>query len=285
MSSRASKRFLRNRGAVVGACLAVVVVLAALFAPLLAPHDPLRSYYETGLTALGAPVAPSGAFPLGTDRLGRDVLSRLLYGARISLAVGLLGNAVTLLLGLVIGLVSGYFGGRVDAFFMRLADLILSFPFLLLVITLVSILDNQGLMNVVVVLAIVGWTTMARVIRGKVLGLAGLPFVEAARAQGMTHAYILWRHILPNVMGPVIVLATVGIAGVILTESALSFLGLSVPLPHPTWGGMISEGQPYFRTAPWLMFAPGLGILLTVLGFNLLGDGLRDALDPRGTEP
>lgn len=282
MQSRAMKRFLRNRGAVAGAILATAVVLLSLLAPWLAPHDPLYGYYDIGLTNMGAPLPPSDTFLLGTDRLGRDVLSRLLYGSRISLAVGVLGNGVTLSLGLVVGLVTGYFGGWIDTLLMRLTDLILSFPFLLLVITLVSILDNQGIWNVVIVLAIVGWTTMARVIRGKVLSVRNLDFIEAARAQGMSTPYILRKLVLPNVMGPVIVLASVGIASVILTESALSYLGLSVPLPNPTWGGMISEGQPYFRTAPWLMFAPGGAILATVLGFNLLGDGLRDAFDPRG---
>ena len=280
--SRPWKRFYANRGALVGAVLVVLVFSLALLAPVFAPHDPLQPFYETGLTAQGAPVPPGGEFLLGTDRLARDVWSRLLYGARISLLIGVVGNVVVLAIGLVLGLVAGYFGGLVDAFVMRLTDFVLSFPFMLLVITLVTVLDRPGLGNVILVLALVGWTTMARVIRGKVMALAQLPFVEAAVSQGMSHFYILRKLIFPNVLGPLIVLSTVGVAGVILTESVLSYLGLSVPLPSPTWGGMISEGQPYFRTAPWLMFAPGVAILMTVLGFNLLGDGLRDALDPRG---
>ncbi len=273
-------RFRRNRSALVGAALVAWVVAAAVAAPLLAPHDPLE-IFDHGLTEIGAPLPPGKAFWLGSDRLGRDLLSRLLYGARISLLVGVLANFVALGIGLFIGLWAGYFGGRTDTVLMRFANLMLAFPYLLLVIAIVSLLDRRGLGILFVVLGLVGWTTMARVIRSKVLALRELDFVQAARALGVGHAQIIVRHILPNVVGPLVVLATMGIAVMILFESALSYLGLGVPAPVPTWGSMIAEGQPYFRTAPWLVIAPGAAILVTVLGFNLLGEGLRDALDPK----
>lgn len=280
----AAGRFARNRAAVVGAALVLVVLAAALAAPWLDGHTPFGKNSDTGLTALGAPVGPSGEFPMGTDMLGRCVASRLLHGARVSLQVALAATLISVLIGVAIGLVAGYAGGLTDTALMRLVDLVLSFPFLLLVIALAAALRGsgaEGLTAVYIVLGIVGWTTMARVIRGKVLTLREMEFVQGARAIGARPGRILLRHILPNVMGPIVVLATISVAQMILAESTLSYLGLGAPPPTPTWGRMLSEGQPYLRGAPWLVFAPGAAVLVTVLGFNLLGEGLRDALDPK----
>ena len=271
----------RNKSVLIGGFIVLLVSLTSLFAPLLAPHDPMEQHIMEGLTDDGAPVPPCAQFPLGTDRLGRDVLSRLLYGSRVSLKVGVVANTIILCIGVLFGLIAGYYGGWIDQIMLRLVDLILSFPFLLLVIALVSIGGKPGVHNIYIALGIVGWTTLARIARSKVLSIKEKEFVESSRAIGATDAVIILRHILPNIAGPVLVMFTLGIASIILTESVLSYLGLGIQPPAPSWGGMIFEGQPYYRIAPWLIFAPGLAILLTVVGFNLLGDGLRDILDPR----
>lgn len=282
---RAWRRFVRNRGAVAGAVLVAIVVFCALAAPLLTSHDPVAQDIERGLTELGAPTGPSDTYPLGTDSLGRSVWSRLVYGARVSLQVGLVATALALTFGLLVGLIAGYFGGLADSLLMRLVDLVLAFPFLLLAITLAALLRESslgsGTATVYITLGVVSWTTMARVIRGKVLSIREMEFVHGARAIGASPGRILLRHILPNVIGPVIVLATISVAQMILAESTLSYLSLGPPPPTPTWGRMLYEGQVYYRTAPWLIMAPGIAILITVLGFNLLGEGLRDAFDPR----
>jgi ABC-type dipeptide/oligopeptide/nickel transport system permease subunit len=276
------ERFARNRGALVGAVLVAIITLGALFAPLIDQHAPLGKNVAA-LSELGAPGAPSLAYPMGTDMLGRCVSSRILHGARISLEVGILATLIALGIGVFVGLTAGYAGGLVDTLLMRLVDLILAFPFLLLVIALAAVLRQEasGIGPVLVVLGIVGWTTMARVIRGKVLSVREMEFVLAARAMGATRTRILYRHILPNVLGPVVVLGTISVAQMILAESTLSYLGLGAPPPIPTWGRMLSEGTNYKLGAPWLITVPGLAILVTVLGWNLLGEGLRDALDPK----
>ncbi len=278
---RALSRFVANRAAIVGGAIVVAVFLATLVGPLVDAHEPLAKDMAHGVSPLGAPLPPSAEYPLGTDALGRCVLARVLTGARISLEVGMLATLIALVIGVAVGLVAGYAGGLVDTVLMRLIDLILAFPFLLLVIALAAIFRDAGLAAVLVVLGIVGWTTMARVIRAKTLSIREMDYVQGARAVGSGPARILGRHILPNVLGPVVVLATISVAQMILAESTLTYLGLGAPPPTPTWGRMISEGVPYVVGAPWLVMAPGVAILLTVLGFNLLGEGLRDALDPR----
>lgn len=275
------RRLLRHNGVRVGGSLVLLVLLVTLFGPLLAPHDPTDQFFDTGLSPIGAPVGPGGEFPLGTDHLGRDVLSRLLYGARVSMAVGFVATGIVLLIGVTLGLLAGYFRGWVDTLLMRLTDVMLSFPFLLLCIVIAKLRDERGLVNVFLVLGLLGWTTMARVVRGKVLSLREMEYVQAARALGASHTRVIVRHILPNVLGPVVVLATLNVAVTILSESVLSYLGLGVPAPAPSWGQMLQDGQPYYRIAPRLIFLPGVMILITVLGFNLLGEGLRDVLDPK----
>lgn len=282
--SRALTRFSRNRPALAGAVLVLILAIAALMASGLDRHTPYGKNSSTGLTELGAPKPPSGEFPLGTDMLGRCVAARLYHGARLSLQVALLATLIAALLGVVAGLAAGFLGGGVDAALMRIVDLILAFPFLLLSIALAAALRGSGAAGtttVLCVLGIVGWTSMARVVRGKVLTLREMEFVQAARALGAPAHRVLARHILPNVVGPVVVMTTISVAQMILAESTLSYLGLGAAPPEPSWGRMLYEGQPYLRGAPWLVFAPGAAVLVAVLGFNLLGDGLRDALDPK----
>ena len=275
-------RFAANRAALLGAVLVAFVVIAALFAPLIAWHEPDHKNVAHGLSQLGEPLPPSAEFPLGTDALGRCVASRLLYGARISLVVGLLATLMATVVGTLVGLVAGYRGGLTDAVLMRTVDLILSFPFLLLVIALAAIWRDAGLGAVLLVLGTVSWTQVARVVRARALALRESEFVQGARAVGASGVRVVLRHILPNVVGPVVVMATVSVAQMIIAESTLAFLGFGAPPPTATWGRMLSDGQAYLTGgAPWLALAPGAAVLLTVLGFNLLGDGLRDMLDPR----
>lgn len=252
-----------------------MVVLSAVFAPWLAPYDPIK--YFDNRNALRAPCRQ---FPLGTDNIGRDQLSRLLFGARTSLTVGAAVEAVAVAAGSLAGLLAGYFGGRVDEVVSWLINLTFAFPGLLLAIATMAVL-GPGLTNVIVALALVSWPGIARLVRGEALRLREQEFVTAARALGAKDAAILVRHVLPNCAAPLLVAATLGMAGAILDESALSFLGLGVQPPHPSWGSMLGRGRDYLWAAPWLTTFPGLCILLTILGLNLLGDGLRDVLDPR----
>jgi peptide/nickel transport system permease protein len=281
--SLAWARFRRRRSGLVGLGVVLVVAACALFAPWLDAHPAVGKNVRTGLSPLGAPRPPSAEFPLGTDMLGRCVAARLFHGARISLLVGVATTLLALAIGTLLGMIAGYAGGATDEVIMRLVDLVLAFPFLLLVIAVAALLreSGAGLGAVLAVLGLVGWTQPARVIRGKVLGLRGLEFVAGARAAGAGTARILLRHILPNVAGPAAVLATLSVGQMILAESTLAYLGLGAPPPAPSWGRMLVEGQSYLRGSPWLVTAPGVAILLTVLGFNLLGEGLRDAWDPK----
>ena len=267
-------RLARDRWARLG--LAIVVGLGALAvcAPLIAPGDPFRGSLAQSLHA------PSGAFLLGSDAQGRDVLSRVLYGARLSLAVGLISQGIAMTLGVTLGLVAGYYGRWVEAFIMRIADVTLAFPSLLLLISIAAAV-KPSLPVVFVVIGVVGWAGMARLVRGQVLVVRGLEYVQAARALGASDARIIARHLLPNVVAPVIVAATLGIGGAIMAEAALSFIGLGAQPPTPSWGAMVAEGRDLLRVAPWVSLVPGLAIGLAVLGTNLLGDGLRDALDVR----
>jgi peptide/nickel transport system permease protein len=260
----------------IGASGAVLGLLAAvaILAPWLAPRDPIQNDLARSLQA----PFQAGA-PLGTDHLGRDILTRLLYGARVSLVVAVVAVGISGLLGVLLGLLSGFYGGPVDSAIMAVADVQLSFPFLLLVVSVVAIL-GPGLVNVVLVLGVTGWVAYARIVRSTVLGLRGAEFVVAVRAAGARDRRVLLRHILPNVLSPILVVATFSVAQMIVWEAGLSFLGLGVQPPTPTWGGMLSDGRQYLATAWWIATFPGLAIMLVVLCLNLVGDWLRDALDP-----
>lgn len=268
-------RLRRDRFFQFGAALVLLVVGCALLAPWLAPYDPLigdlRGAYLKG---------PGGAYPLGTDTQGRDVLSRVIWGARISLGVGLIAQSIATALGVALGLVAGYYGRWVDATVMRLADITLAFPALLLLIAVAAAV-RPSLPVIFVVIGIVGWAGMARLVRSQVLVLRSADYVTAARALGARDRRILFRHLLPNVRGPVIVAATLGIAGAIMAEAALSFVGLGAQPPTPSWGAMVADGRELLRAAPWVSVVPGLAIGLAVLGFNLVGDALREVYDPK----
>ncbi|HEV8303600.1 MAG TPA: ABC transporter permease [Gemmatimonadales bacterium] len=268
-------RLAHDRWARSGLAIVAVLAIAAVAAPWLAPGDPFRGDLAASL------VTPSRAFLLGSDAQGRDVLSRVLYGARLSLAVGLISQGIALALGVTLGLVAGYYGRWVDGLVMRAADVTLAFPSLLLLIAIAAAV-KPSLPVVFVVIGLVGWAGMARLVRGQVLVVRGLEYVQAVRALGASDLRIIAHHLLPNVVAPVIVAATLGIGGAIMAEAALSFIGLGAQPPTPSWGAMVAEGRDLLRVAPWVSLVPGLAIGVAVLGLNLLGDGLRDALDVRG---
>jgi peptide/nickel transport system permease protein len=279
------RRFARNPSAVAGASLVVLLLAVALIGPHAVGHDPIARDIDHGLSELGAPLPPSGDALLGTDHLGRDVWARLVAGAGTSLLVAGLATLLALAIGLAVGLTAGYAGGRVDGVLMRVVDLVLSFPFLLLAILLAALLREADLAGssapLIITLGVVSWTTMARVIRGKALAIARAEHVTAARALGASPLRIVMRHVLPNVLGIVIVIAVLGFAQNLLAESALSFLGLGPPPPAASWGRMLFEGRAYYRTSPHLVIAPGIAILVAVVAFNLLGEGLRDVVDAK----
>ena len=270
-------RLRRDTRARLGLIVVAMLLLLAILAPLLARHDPIR------VDLLRQFEPPSAEHWMGTDVQGRDVWARLVYGARISLAVGLISQSIALGIGLTLGLIAGYFGRWIDDLIMRLADITLAFPTLLLLIAMVAALQ-PSLIVVFVTVGIVGWAGMARLVRGQVLVVRQLEYVHAARALGTSDLRIIARHVLPNVIAPVVIATTLGMAGAIMAEAALSFLGLGVQPPTPSWGAMIADGRDLsqLRSSPWTSLFPGLAIGVTVLGFNLLGDALRDALDPRG---
>jgi peptide/nickel transport system permease protein len=274
------RRLARRRTALFGLGVVVTVLLAAAFAPWLTPFDPLEQDINQRLKEPGWQTAEGRVHALGTDHLGRDILARVIFGSRIALVVGLSAVLISGVLGMAIGLVSGYFGGKVDDFFMRLADIQLAFPFILLAIAVIGVL-GPSLRNIIIVIGVSSWVVYARVVRGEVLSIREREFVQAAIALGSRDGRVLVRHVLPNAFTPWLVVATLDMARVIVIESALSFLGLGVQPPTPTWGGMLADGRVYLSTAWWLATFPGLAILVTVLGINLLGDGLRDTLDPR----
>jgi len=276
MNERVVAQLRRDTRAWIGGTVILVLVLAAIAAPALARYNPLSIDLVRQLEA------PSLSHWLGTDAQGRDVWSRLLYGARISLTVGILSQGIALSLGVVLGLVAGYFGRWVDEVVMRLADVTLAFPTLLLLIAMVAALQ-PSLSVVFLTIGLVGWAGMARLVRGQVLVVRQLEYVQASRALGARDGRIIARHVLPGVIAPVVIAATLGVAGAIMAESSLSFLGLGVQPPTPSWGSMIADGRDLYqlRHSPWTSVFPGLAIGAAVLGFNLLGDALRDALDPR----
>jgi len=275
-----ARRLARRRTALFGLVVITAVAATALLAPLLAPFDPLEQDISQRLKPPGGTDGRGQVHWLGTDHLGRDILSRTLFGSRIALVVGLSAVAIAGSLGLAVGLTAGYFGGRVDDAFMRLADIQLAFPFILLAIAVIGVL-GPSLRNIIAVIGVSGWVVYARIVRGEVLSLREREFVQAAVVLGSAHRRVILRHIVPNVLTPWLVIATLDMARVIVIESALSFLGLGVQPPTPTWGGMLADGRVYLSTAWWLATFPGLAILMTVLGINLLGDGLRDTFDPR----
>ena len=264
----------RNAMFILGLIIVLGVTFAAVFAPLIAPSDPNELHLDAILKA------PCAEFPLGTDRLGRDVLSRLLYGGRVSLWVGFVAVGISISIGALLGLVSGYFGGLVDEIVMRFVDIMLCFPSFFLILAVVAFLE-PSLFNIMVVIGLTSWMGVARLVRAETLTLREREFVSAARLAGTSTWRIMTRHILPNAMAPVTISAILGIGGAILIESGLSFLGLGVQPPQASWGNMLMDGKSVIEEASWLSLFPGLAILITVLGYNLLGESLRDFLDPR----
>ncbi len=268
-------RFLSNRLSLAGGALLLLIGLSASFAPLLAQAEPDQQQLTERLQP------PSSRHLLGTDDLGRDVFSRLLHGGRVSLRVGLLAVAISVTLGTLVGLVAGFFGGVVDVLLMRLVDIVLCFPTIFLILMVIAFLE-PSLWNVMAVIGFTSWPGLARLVRGETLSLRERDFILAARGLGLSTPRILFVHLLPNLVAPILVSATLGVGGAILTESALSFLGLGVQPPMASWGNILTSGKDYLHVAWWLSVFPGVAILFTVLALNLLGEGLRDVLDPRG---
>jgi len=271
-------RLLRRPQAVFGLVVIAIIALAAIAAPLVAPYDPQQQFFE-GLTLEGAPLAPDGQFWFGTDLLGRDLLSRLIFGAQTSLVIGVVANGIAVFIGALVGITAGYFRGWIGTVLMRFTDLMMSFPALLLAIVLAAIF-KPSLWIVALVIAMVNWVQVARILYTETRSLSEREFIDAERSLGAGSGLILWRHILPHLTSTIIVWATLGISTTVLLEATLSFLGIGVQPPTPSWGNIIFENQTYFTTAPWLVFIPGAAILLLSLAFNLLGDALRDILDP-----
>ena len=276
-------RLRRDKVAMISLLVIVLIALMAIFAPLFSVwtgHPPNEQYHSTGLSLNGLPKAPSSTFYLGTDDLGRDVLVRIAYGARISLLVGVIATLITVAIGVVVGLAAGFLGGIVDTALARLVDVVLSVPFLLVAIALVSI-TGPSLTVTILVIGFFSWASVARIVRGQVLSLREREFVEAARSLGAGSSRIMFIDILPNVLAQIIVYTTLLIPVVIVVQATLSFLGLGLPAPTADWGGMISESQAYYRVAWWFVLFPSVALVVTTLAFNLFGDGVRDAFDPR----
>jgi ABC-type dipeptide/oligopeptide/nickel transport system permease subunit len=277
------QRLRRDRVAMISLVVIGLIILLAVFAPVttaLTGHPPNEQYRETGLSPDGLPLPPNAQFWLGTDDLGRDIFVRIAYGARVSLLVGVAATLLTVIIGVVVGLAAGFLGGAVDTLLARLIDLVLSIPFLLVAIALVSI-TGPSLTVTVLVIGFFSWAAVARIVRGQVLSMREREFVEAARSLGASDRRIMFVDILPNILAPVIVYASLLIPVVIVVEATLSYLGLGLAPPTADWGGMISDAQNYYTTAWWFMVFPGAALLLTTLAFNLFGDGVRDAFDPR----
>ncbi len=271
------RRFSRNRLAVIGGMLVASVFVISIFAPILSPYDPSEIDVKSILEG------PSLAHPLGTDDLGRDVLSRMIWGARVSLRVGFAAVGIATLIGVILGSVAGFYGGMMDTIVMRAVDIMLSIPTIFLILAMIAILE-PSIWNIMIAIGLTSWMEPARLIRAEFISLKEREFVVAAKAVGASDARIILRHILPNGISPILVSATMGIGGAILIESGLSFLGLGVQPPTPSWGSLLSAGKDNIEIAWWLSLFPGLAILITVLGYNLLGEGIRDALDPRLAE-
>jgi len=276
MGRRVMQKFLQHRLAVIGSVALVVLILVAVFAPVVAGKDPYFQDYSA------IKQAPSSEHLLGTDALGRDVWARVIYATRVSLSVGLVAVMIYTLIGTVLGAIAGYYGGTIDSFIMRVTDVFMCFPLLIIIITVVALI-GASLYNIMAVIGFLAWPSIARLVRGQFLSLREQEFISAATCLGVPNSRIIWRHLLPNCVGPITVAATFGMAGAILTEASLSFLGLGVPPPQPSWGQMLTDAQKLsvLSGMPWLWVPPGVMIAITVLCVNFLGDGLRDALDPR----
>ena len=272
-SYRIFKVMTKNRAALIGLVIFILLIIVAILAPIIAPYDPNAQNIPNRLAQ------PSSSHLLGTDEFGRDILSRIIWGTRISLIVGFSVVAISISIGIIVGAVSGYYGGRVDTFLMRITDVFLSFPGLILAIGIMVIL-GPSLTNLILTLGIISWPTATRVVRGQALSIRDADYIQASKAIGTSGIKIILEHIIPNTISPVIIVATLGMGFAILAEAGLSFLGLGVVPPTPSWGSMISEGRTYFLVSPNMMTFPGLAISITVLAFNVIGDGLRDALDP-----
>jgi len=272
--SRAWRRYKANRMAVIAGAFIILLCLMAIFADAIVPHDPLEIY--SGKRGVG----PSSEHLMGFDHVGRDLFSRVIYGSRVALIVGLGASSIAVIIGVIVGVTAGYFSGWPDSLLSRLTDTLMAFPIIALLILLASIV-GPSLVTTVVVIGVTSWAIYARVVRAQVLSLKRREFVVAALAIGASDRRIIFRHILPNVLAPVIVLVTLGVGTIIILEAALSFLGLGIQPPTPSWGGTLSDGRAFILLFPHIAMAPGIMIVLTVLAFNLLGDGLRDALDPR----
>ncbi len=268
------KRLAKNRLALVGLSIVLIIVIIAIFADYIAPYDPLKVDLSKYL------LPPSKEHLLGTDEFGRDILSRIIFGARVSLQIGFFAQVISISLGTVLGLLAGFYGGWVDDLIMRIVEILFAFPFLLFVIAVVAVF-GPGIQNLYLAVALIGWAGVSRIVRGQVLSLRERDFVASARAVGAGTWRILFKHILPNALSPIIIEATLGMGGMIMLEAGLSFLGLGVQAPTPSWGSMVQAGLAYMRSAWWYPVFPGIVIMIVVFGFNLLGDGLRDALDPR----
>ncbi len=272
----ARRRLLRDPGSVLALLIIVIMVLAAIFAPQIAPWDPTRPDRDVGFRA----TAPSAEHLLGTDQAGRDVLSRLIYGTRISLLVGFGSQLLSLVLGIVFGLMAGFFGRWIDVLISRFIEVLQAFPSLLFIIVL-SVSIGPGLLTAYIALGVVGWASVARIVRGQTLSLREAEYVEGTRAMGASYGRLIFQHILPGTLPSLIVIYSIGVGGAIIGEATLSFLGLGVRPPTPSWGQMIADGQSYLTTAWWMSVFPGVAIAIIVVAFNFLGDQLRDALDPR----
>ena len=270
-------KFSKNILLVTGSIIVLFFIVVAVFAPLIATHNPALTNLDAVFTA------PNSTYFFGTDALGRDVFSRVVYGARISLFVGFIAVGISLIIGVILGLISGYYGRVVDSIIMRFTDIMLCFPTFFLILAVIAFL-KPSIINVMVVIGVTGWMGVARLVRAEVMSVKNREYITAARLQGLSHVKIMFKHILPNVLSPVFVTATLGVASAILLESSLSFLGLGVLPPTPSWGNILTEGQNNIINAWWLSLFPGIAIVLTALGYNLLGEGLRDALDHKNNK-
>ena len=274
MLSIIGKRFSKNRLAVFSAIIVLLLIAVASLASVISPYDP------TAIDVHNVLSPPGRTHLLGTDELGRDLLSRMIYGSRVSLKVGFVAVGIAIMIGIVIGSLAGFYGGMIDAVLMRFVDIMLAFPTFFLILAVIAILE-PNIFTIMAVIGVTGWMDVARLVRAEFLSLKERDFVESARALGVSNKRLIFRHILPNALSPVFVAATFGVAGAILTESGLSFLGLGVQPPDPSWGNILTSGKDNIEVAWWLSLYPGLAILVTVLSYNLIGEGLRDALDPR----
>jgi ABC-type dipeptide/oligopeptide/nickel transport system permease subunit len=278
---RVRTRFVKSRAAMAGSAIVLLLVLFALIGPAFARHGPLESDFARGVSPNGMPVGPGMVFPLGADRLFRDVLARLAYGARISLVISSSATAMAMGIGGLVGIVAGWHeGGRVDGLLMRFVDVMLAFPFLLLVMAVGAALEHTSAWTILVTLGATSWLGIARILRAKTIQVRSREYIVASRALGQSSTRIMAKHVLPNVSGPLLVSGTMLVAQLIMADSVLSYLGVGIPPPAPTWGRMLFDGQDDYATAPWIAVAPGLAILFAVWGFNMLGEGMRDALDP-----